>query len=162
MAMVPRELAQGLLESAKQLPVVAVLGPRQSGKTTLVRNVFKDYHYISLEELSNREFALKDPRQFFRRYSSEGKGVILDEVQHAPDLLSYMQTIVDEENKPGRFVITGSQNFLVTGAVTQSLAGRVALSTLLPFSISELERASLLPATIDEALFRGSYPRASH
>jgi uncharacterized protein len=156
--MIPRELSKALIEDSSQFFVIAVLGPRQSGKTTLVKATFPYHQYVSLENTDIRDFASTDPRQFLRKYRNDF-GIILDEIQHVPTLLSYIQTIVDEEQKPGSFIITGSQNFLVNEAITQSLAGRVAILTLLPFSISELMHTSLLPDAIDEAIFKGGYPR---
>lgn len=156
--MIKRELAGALKEAATQFPVVALLGPRQSGKTTLAQNSFKDYRYVSLEDLDIRALATLDPRRFLEDFAQE-KGVILDEIQHVPTLLSYIQTIVDRENKPGFFILTGSQNLLVNQAVTQTLAGRIAILTLLPLSIHELNEAQLLPDKIEEAVFKGSYPR---
>lgn len=156
--MIKRELSQALKEAAGLFPVVAVLGPRQSGKTTLVQTTFTAHKYVSLEDLDIRELANLDPRRFLQDYPTS-TGLILDEIQHAPNLLSYIQTIVDREKKNGYFIITGSQNLLVDEAVTQTLAGRIALLTLFPLSLSELENASLIPKKIEEAVFKGSYPR---
>jgi uncharacterized protein len=156
--MIRRELADALVKAAAQFPVVALLGPRQSGKTTLVQNTFKHYTYISLEDLDIRELANVDPRRFLKDYT-DASGVILDEIHNAPGLLSYIQTIVDREKKNGYFILTGSQNLLVDEAVTQTLAGRIALLTLFPLSIRELQKADLLPEKIEEAVFNGSYPR---
>lgn len=136
---------------------IAVLGPRQSGKTTLVQHIFPHHRYVSLEDLDMRLLAKEDPRKFLKDYRNEF-GVILDEIQHVPELLSYIQTIIDAERNKGYFIITGSQNLLVNQAVTQTLAGRIAILTLLPFSINELHQAQLLPSTIEEAIFKGSYP----
>jgi predicted AAA+ superfamily ATPase len=123
----------------------------------LATTVFKDYRYFSFEDLDVCALVKADPRAFLNRYKDE-KGVILDEIQHVPELLSYMQTLVDSTRKKGHFIITGSQNLLVTQAISQSLAGRVALLTLLPLSINELVRAQVMSSTIDEMLFKGSYP----
>lgn len=142
---------------ATQFPVVAIMGPRQSGKTTLARATFSDFHYISLEEFKDREFATSDPKSFLETYSHH-KGLILDEIQEAPSLLSYMQGYVDKNNKPGLFIITGSQNFLLNEKITQTLAGRVAILTLLPLSITEL-LSYKETITLDELLFTGGYPR---
>lgn len=156
--MIRRDLTHSLLESAKQFPVIAVLGPRQSGKTTLVQQCFPNHKYLSLEDLDIRTIAKSDPRRFLKDYTGPS-GVISDEIQHVPELLSYMQTIVDREKINGYFIITGSQNLLVDEAVTQTLAGRIALLTLFPLSLNELEKASLLPEKIEQAAFKGSYPR---
>lgn len=156
--MIKRELTEHLIEAGKQFPVVAVLGPRQSGKTTLVQMTFANHRYISLEDLDMRELANADPRRFLQDFPTDA-GLILDEIQHAPSLLSYIQTIVDREKRNGFFIVTGSQNLLVDEAVTQTLAGRIALLTLYPLSLQELENASLLPEKIEEVIFKGSYPR---
>lgn len=136
----------------------SILGPRQSGKTTLARAVFPHYKYISLEDLDRKAEAHEDPRRFFASLAQE-KGVIIDEIQEAPGLFSYMQGVVDEQNRPGYFVITGSQNFLMHEKITQTLAGRIALLTLLPLSIGELERAHMLPQALESVLLKGFYPR---
>jgi uncharacterized protein len=155
--MIKRDLAVSLLKDSLKSPVIAILGPRQSGKTTLARNTFKRHIYISLEDLDIRDFAKRDPRKFLADNQSE-HGIILDEIQRVPELLSYIQTQVDLEYKPGYFILTGSQNFLVTQAITQSLAGRISLHTLLALSVHELDEAKLLPSTLEEMLFKGSYP----
>ena len=119
------------------MPAVAVLGPRQSGKTTLCRGVFPSYDYVSLEAHDVREYATRDPRGFLGTYK---RGVILDEVQRTPQLFSYLQEEVDRDPEPGRFILTGSQHFGISEAITQSLAGRVALLRLLPLSLDEVRR----------------------
>ncbi len=155
--MIKRDIAGYLRRAASQFKVVAVLGPRQSGKTTLVTTIFDKHSYVSFEDHDVRLYAQQDPRAFLQQYQNH-HGLILDEVQHVPELLSYIQTIVDREKKNGFFVITGSQNILVNQAVSQTLAGRVALLTLLPLSLHELQEAQVLPDMIEEAVFRGSYP----
>lgn len=155
--MIERDLTSALQLDAQKAPVIAILGPRQSGKTTLARSVFGQHKYISLEDLDMREFAIQDPRKFLADNHNE-HGILLDEIQHVPGLLSYMQTQVDMDYRPGYFILTGSQNFLVSQAITQTLAGRISLHTLLPMSAHELIRADLLPNTIEETLFRGGYP----
>ncbi len=157
--MIERTMEHYLLTRAQKLPVIAILGPRQSGKTTLARKAFKEHTYVSLEEPKNRQFAYDDPYSFLQTYASDA-GIILDEIQEVPSLLSYIQVYVDEHQKPGYFILTGSQNFLVHDAVNQTLAGRIAIFTLLPLSINELRDASLLPATIEELIFKGQYPRS--
>ncbi|MBW2483560.1 MAG: AAA family ATPase, partial [Deltaproteobacteria bacterium] len=134
--MLKRTLAKKLKTAAKQYPVVTLTGPRQSGKTTLVKKTFPNYEYISLEEPDQRAFAIEDPRGFLSQFSNK---VILDEIQRTPDLFSYIQTIVDSRDISGQFVLTGSQNFLLLQKVSQSLAGRCAVLHLLPFSLSELK-----------------------
>lgn len=155
--MIYRDLTESLKTAARYFRAVAVLGPRQSGKTTLVQAVFPEHRYVSFEDLDIRERAKNDPRLFLAEYPTQ-QGIILDEIQHVPDLLSYIQTIVDREKRNGYFIITGSQNFLLNEAVSQTLAGRLALLTLYPLSTHELERAALLPNSIEEAVFHGGYP----
>lgn len=133
--MIPRKLGKKLLQAARQYPVVTLTGPRQSGKTTLARMTFPKYAYVSLEDPDLRGFALDDPRGFLAQFTDS---VILDEAQRAPDLFSYIQTMVDQVDRPGRFILTGSQNFLLAKSISQSLAGRCAVLHLLPFSVSEL------------------------
>jgi predicted AAA+ superfamily ATPase len=156
--MFKRDLQEVIQRLASKFPVLLIIGPRQSGKTTLVRETFKNYNYVLLEYLDEREYAQSDPRGFLKKYSNE-YGLIIDEVQHAPGLLSYIQGIVDEQNKPGYFVLTGSQDFSVNQAITQSLAGRVGIITLLPLSVHELKDNHLLAPTIEQAVFTGGYPR---
>ncbi len=139
-------------------PVVAVMGPRQSGKTTLVQNYFKKYTFLSFEDPKIRAFAKSDPEGFLRQYENEF-GIILDEFQYVPEILSYIQLEVDAKKRPGYFVITGSQNFLMNQAITQSLAGRVGILTLLPFSINELKENKILRERSNDLIVMGSYPR---
>lgn len=152
-----RDLEATLLRFAK-FPVVALLGPRQSGKSTLAKKVFAQHTFINLEDLELRALANNDPKAFLRSYDNS-HGIILDEFQNCPELLSYIQVIVDANDRPGYFVLTGSQNFLMSEAISQSLAGRVGILTLLPFSINELRRHELLGAHANELIFNGGYPR---
>ncbi len=156
--MIPRDLEKKLKSLASKFPVVALTGPRQSGKTTLSQATFPRYRYISLEDLDIREFALNDPRGFLNTYHN-GHGLIIDEVQYALNLLSYIQTQVDATQTPGSYILTGSQNFLVSEKLSQTLAGRVGILTLLPLSIHELKKKHLLPDSYAEFLFLGCYPR---
>ncbi len=156
--MIHRSLEKELKTNAQQFPVVAVLGPRQSGKTTLVKNTFKKYNYVTLEDLDKQRLAQEDPRGFLEVNKNE-HGLILDEVQYVPELFSYIKTYVDEHKGAGQFILTGSQNFLLNEKISQSLAGRIAISTLLPLSIDEFKHASLLPGNADTLMFTGSYPR---
>ncbi|HMB52314.1 MAG TPA: ATP-binding protein [Thermoanaerobaculia bacterium] len=153
--MIPRAAAPTLLALAEQFPAVAVTGPRQSGKTTLVRELFDDRPYVSLEELDMRNFAVDDPRGFLHRHAD---GAILDEVQRAPDLFSYLQRVLDESDRPGRFILTGSQQFGLLSGITQTLAGRVGLLDLLPFSLGELQAAGEEPENLETLLHAGLYP----
>jgi len=154
--MIPRQISKKLKQLAVQYPVVAVTGPRQSGKTTLVKHTFPDKKYASLEDPDIREFALSDPRGFLSAYSG---GAILDEVQRAPDLFSYIQTIVDQSGKEGLFILTGSFHFGLMERISQSLAGRTGLLTLLPFSFHELYRKGMIPGSLEMLLYTGYYPR---
>ena len=152
--MIPRTAAPTLLRLKDYYPVVAVTGPRQAGKTTLARSVFPDKPYANLEEPDTRDFALADPRGFLGRYP---EGAVLDEVQRAPSLLSYIQARVDEEKRPGRWVLTGSQQLGLMGGISQSLAGRVGYLHLLPFSLEEIA-SRRIPGSLEAALWAGGYP----
>ena len=153
--MIEREVTLKVLEYARQYPVVTITGPRQSGKTTLCKALFPDRPYVSLESLDERSFAASDPRGFLDRFDS---GVVIDEVQRVPDLLSYIQVYSDERNSPGFYILTGSQNFLLMEKIAQSLAGRTALVTLLPFTLREAYQRRK-PSSLDEMLYAGFYPR---
>ncbi len=155
--MIKRNLTDTIIRLAETFPVVAILGPRQSGKTTLSKAIFRKYKYLSLEDLSLRDDAKQDPKGFLELHKNEF-GIILDEFQHVPELLSYIQLIVDENRRPGYFILTGSQNFLMNQAISQTLAGRIAITTLLPLTIGELKSAQLLPTSIEELVFKGEYP----
>ena len=156
MPVIKRNLAAALLDRTRHYPVVTVTGPRQSGKTTLCRTVFPDRPYVSLEGMDMRTYARGDPRGFLREYHD---GAVIDEVQRAPDLTSYLQEVVDENPEPGRFVLTGSQHFGLTQAVSQSLAGRVGVLYLLPPGLDELARFGAPPRDLLEVLWTGAYPR---
>ena len=155
---IKREITPYLKKLSEQFPAVAVMGPRQSGKTTLVKETFPEYAYVSLEDIDRRMEAKEDPRGFLASYSQK-KGLIIDEIQEVPELLSYMQGIIDASYRPGYFIITGSQHFLMYEKITQTLAGRIALLILLPLTINELENANLLPQDFENLLIKGSYPR---
>jgi len=153
--MIRRVLEVRLRALARKFPVVTVTGPRQSGKTTLCRTVFPDKPYVSLEAPDVQEFARRDPRAFLAQHPY---GALLDEVQRVPDLLSYIQTMVDDHPVAGRFVLTGSANFALLQSLGQSLAGRTALLELLPLSLEEVRRFKDPPTDLLELLWRGSYP----
>ena len=153
--MIPREAAPTLIKAAKGYPVIAITGPRQSGKTTLSRMVFAQKPYATLEDPDQLQFAFSDPRGFLQQFPN---GAVLDEIQRAPKLFSYIQGIVDERRKPGLFIVTGSQQFGLLAQVSQTLAGRVATLELLPFSLNELTAAGLGIASLDQLLFQGQYP----
>jgi predicted AAA+ superfamily ATPase len=154
--MVRRDLAAVLRRAARRYPVVTVTGPRQSGKTTLCRQVFPRKAYVSLEPLDVRERAIEDPRGLLAEHRA---GAIFDEVQHAPGLLSYVQAEVDARPVAGRFVLTGSQHFALSEAVAQSLAGRTAVLQLLPLSLAEIRRFPKSPQDLLGTLLAGGYPR---
>ena len=152
--MIPRDAGETLKKLSKDYPVLVITGPRQSGKTTLVKSIFSDREYISFENPDVREMAISDPRGFLNRYRD---GAVFDEIQRAPDLLSYMQQIIDENIRPGMFILTGSQQFGLISGITQSLAGRSALVRLLPFTLREWYGKNI-NVPIDQVLYSGLYP----
>ena len=156
--MIQRDIAPLFKQALSQYPVVTLTGPRQSGKTTLAKSECPDKPYVSLEDPDVRSFAKSDPRGFLSGYPS---GAILDEIQRVPELPSYLQTIVDADPTPGRFVLTGSQQFELMRSVTQSLAGRTAILRLLPMSLSELCRLNpnYSKQAASSVILNGFYPR---
>jgi len=154
--MINRRLAPRLAEAARSFPAVTLTGPRQSGKSTLCRHLFPKKDYVNLEAPDVRNFALEDPRGFLAQYPN---GAILDEVQRTPDLPSYLQPMIDNDPEPGKWILTGSQNFALLESVNQSLAGRSAVLSLLPMSFDEISEFADAPKTLDEVLFTGGYPR---
>lgn len=152
--MISRELATIITKLRKQFPVITLTGPRQSGKTTLLKSIYTNIPYVSLEDIDVRNTAINDPRGFLKNFP---KGAVLDEVQRAPELFSYIQGIIDA-NKEIHFVLSGSQNFLLLESISQTLAGRAAILRLLPFSISELQNDKLVPDTYEQLIFTGMYP----
>lgn len=155
MPLIDRTIEPILNSLAAKYPVITITGPRQSGKTTLCRKAFPHKPYANLEFPDVRQFALDDPRGFLARYP---EGAVLDEIQRVPDLVSYLQPMVDEAQWKGLFILTGSQQFEVSNAINQSLAGRTALIKLLPFSIAEIKSSFSLP-DIDSLIYQGFYPR---
>jgi predicted AAA+ superfamily ATPase len=154
--MIKRELSSSIQNAFKQYPIISVTGPRQSGKTTLVKNLFPDIAYVNLESPDARAYANEDPRSFLTEFPDS---VILDEVQRSPHLFSFIQTLSDERNRPSQFILTGSHNFLLMENITQSLAGRAAIFKLLPLSIHELETVKLLNKQSEVHIYTGFYPR---
>ena len=151
--MLPRKLSATLARLARSFPIVAITGPRQSGKTTLARAEFHNKPYVSLENPAELAFAREDPRGFLARFP---EGAIFDEAQRWPDLFSWLQGVVDEDRRPGRFVLTGSQQFGLLAGISQSLAGRVGMTQLLPLSLGEWPQSRV--AGLHNVMLTGGYP----
>ena len=156
MSYITRSAERTVQRLATSMPVIGIVGPRQSGKTTLARRVFSDKPYLSLENLDTRDEATHDPRGFL---AGLPEGAVLDEVQRAPGLFNYLQQVVDEAARPGLFCLTGSQQFDLLAGVTQTLSGRIGLVRLPPLSLEELTAAGHRHASAVEAIFRGGFPR---
>lgn len=154
--MISRDLSQEFLHQLKEYPVVTLLGPRQAGKTTMARELLKEFSYVSLETPDILTFAKEDPIGFLAQYPKQS---IFDEIQRAPHLINYLQGIVDESGGTGQFVLTGSHQLELRAAITQSLAGRTGILHLLPFSIRELGAAQITFDTVEEYIFTGFLPR---
>jgi len=154
---IKRNAEKLLRQYADQYPVVTITGPRQAGKTTLCRQTFPEKKYVSLEDIDKRDYAQNDPRGFLSDFQG---GVIIDEVQRVPDLLSYIQGIVDDHEIKGEFILTGSSQFELSDAISQSLAGRTALIKLFPFSFPEIYNSSIFSQDwVNDVLYKGFYPR---
>ena len=154
--MINREIEPVFFEVLNYYPIVTLTGPRQAGKSTFLKNRLSDWKYVSLEEPDIREFCKIDPKGFLSTYPEH---TIIDEVQRVPEIFSYLQTQVDKTGDSGQYVLSGSQNFHLMKSITQSLAGRCGILKLMPFSIVELKKSSLLNKNIDEQIFTGGYPR---
>lgn len=154
--MIERSIEEKLRQMTTKFPVVTLTGTRQCGKSTLLKQRFNEFKYISLEDLDRRQFAIDDPRGFLMNF---GTPLIIDEAQYAPDLFSYIQTHVDEKNEAGMYILSGSHNFLLMERISQSLAGRTAVLKMAPLSIKELRQASLLLENLNDWLITGGYPR---
>lgn len=154
--MINRQLTEQIQHAAQQMPVISMTGPRQSGKTTLCKGIFSDYFYANLENPETRNFAIEDPHKFLEQGE---KGMVIDEAQYAPELFSYIQAKVDETGRNGQYILSGSQNFLMMEKISQSLAGRVAVFHLLPFSLEELKSTSHVTANPYDYILTGGYPR---
>lgn len=152
---IPRRVVTHLNELGKYYPVISLTGPRQAGKTTLLKELYAEYQYVSFEDPETKLAFENDPVGFLQRHNDR---VIFDEAQHVPALFSYLQGIVDEDRRPGRFILSGSQNFLLLKSITQSLAGRVGIARLLPLDFSEKRAADLLPKSYAQEILNGSYP----
>jgi predicted AAA+ superfamily ATPase len=157
--MIYRYLSEKIREVINHYPIIGLTGPRQSGKTTLLKNIFSEFKYVNFEDLDTREFAKTDPRSFLEQF---GEKVIFDEVQNVPELFSYLQTKVDAEGKMGNFILSGSQNFNLMEKITQTLAGRVALFRLFPFDSTEMKKADWLKVDLPITMSKGFYPAIFH
>jgi len=153
--MIPRHLTSHLQELSKYFPILSLTGPRQAGKTTLLKALYSDYTYVSLEDPDQQLRAMDDPRSYLRQYDYK---VIFDEAQRVPELFSYLQAIVDEDRQPGRYILSGSQNFLLRKGITQSLAGRVGIARLFPLDLNELASVDKQPQDYESAIYQGFYP----
>jgi predicted AAA+ superfamily ATPase len=153
--MIQRTLASKIISYATQYPIVTITGPRQSGKTTLAQHLFPEHPYVSLEDLDTRRGIIEDPRGFLEDHP---QGAVIDEAQYAPELFSYLQTEVDRNDAPGRFILTGSQQFEMLERISQSLAGRAAIAKLLPLSLEELKAHQPIES-INQTIYTGFYPR---
>jgi len=153
---IQRELYTKIISLAQKFPVINLTGTRQYGKSTLLKASFPDYAYVSLEDPDMRELVLGDPRGFLNTFKNP---LIIDEAQYAPKLFSFIQGIVDAQDKPGMFILSGSHNFLLMQSISQSLAGRSAVLRLSTFSIDELSLAKLLPKDCNSWIYQGGYPR---
>lgn len=154
--MIDRQLYNKVNELLFKFPIIAITGPRQSGKTTFSKELCKGYKYVNLEIPDERQFARDDPKGFLNSYQN---GVIIDEVQYVPEIFSYLQAVTDQRKRNGEYLLTGSQNFLLSHHISQSLAGRVALFSLLPFSYKELAGSTYSPENWKDYLYKGGYPR---
>jgi len=154
--MIPRKMEKALLQRAKFYPAVFVTGPRQSGKTTLLKHSFPEHKFVTLEDPDLRDYATNDPRGFL---NSLGEKAIIDEAQNVPEIFSYLQGMIDSSSGAGRYILSGSQNFLLMERISQTLAGRVGILNLLPFSYAEISTATALTAKTNDWIFTGSYPR---
>ncbi len=154
--MIERQLSKKLLKSIEKYQVISLSGPRQSGKTTLLKSIFPNFKYISLELPNERTFVQEDPLKFLNQFKN---GLILDEAQKVPEIFSYIQTIVDNNRNYGPYILSGSENFLLSERISQSLTGRIRIFKLLPFSLLELQNTEYFIDNTDQFLFKGMYPR---
>lgn len=158
MIYIERDLEKIIKSGAKQSPILAIIGPRQSGKSTLIKKMFPEYLYLDMQDSEIFDFANKDPKGFLNSYKNN-TGVIIDEAQYAPNLFSQLKVEVDKNPRPGFYILSGSQNFLLHEKISESLAGRVYFYTLLPLSIKELKQANLLFDRAEDQLYKGFYPK---
>jgi hypothetical protein len=156
MKQLARDIAPKVLEAMGKFPIIGIMGPRQSGKTTLCQMLKPGFTYVNLEDISVRSFAKSDPKGFLETYKN---GVIIDEIQYVPELFSYLQVYTDQRQINGEYLITGSQHFLLSQHISQSLAGRIALFHLLPLSLAELQQGNFNFENWEDYVIRGAYPR---
>ncbi len=154
--MIKRILSTKILKTSKVAPIIGIVGPRQSGKTTLAKEVFPNYTYVNLEQPDTRQYAQNDPKAFLNQYDNH---IILDEIQRVPELFSYLQVKTDNDKKMGQYILTGSQHFLMMQSITQSLAGRIAIFNLYPLSYEELSNDNKQKKDIYTQIWYGGYPR---
>lgn len=154
--MIKRILSTKILKTSKVAPIIGIVGPRQSGKTTLAKEVFPNYTYVNLEQPDTRQYAQNDPKAFLDQYDNH---IILDEIQRVPELFSYLQVKTDNDKKMGQYILTGSQHFLMMQSITQSLAGRIAIFNLYPLSYEELSNDNKQKKDIYTQIWYGGYPR---
>ncbi|MFC1894495.1 ATP-binding protein [Candidatus Dependentiae bacterium] len=155
---IKRDLTSDIKLGANQSPVIAIIGPRQSGKSTLVKKIFPNHTYLDIQDAELFSFANNDPKGFLNNYQNH-KGLIIDEAQYAPKLFSQIKVEVDKNPRPGYYILSGSQNFLLHEKISESLAGRVYFYKLLPFSIKELKETKFLCPKTEDQIFKGFYPR---
>lgn len=155
---IERDIEKLIRSGTQQSPVIAIIGPRQSGKSTLIKKMFPEYTYLDMQDADIFDFATKDSKGFLESHKDK-TGVIIDEAQYAPNLFSQLKVEVDKNPRPGYYVLSGSQNFLLHEKISESLAGRVYFYTLLPLSIKELKQSELLQERIENQIVRGFYPR---
>ena len=155
---IPRDISSAIQEGAKEIPVIAIVGPRQSGKSTMAKKLFPNHHYLDMQDAQMFEFAQADPKGFLNTYSNK-YGIIIDEAQYTPSIFTQIKVEADKNPQPGYFVLSGSQNFLLHEKISESLAGRVYIYTLLPLSIDELKQSDLLLNRVIDQIYKGFYPR---
>jgi predicted AAA+ superfamily ATPase len=155
---IARDIEPIIKKGAKQIPIIAIIGPRQSGKSTLAKKIFKNHIYLDMQDADNLDFAKNDPKGFFKAYKNE-HGIIIDEAQYVPNIFPQIKVEADKDPKPGYFVLSGSQNFLLHEKINESLAGRVYFYNLLPLSINELKKATKALSDYNDQIFKGFYPR---
>ncbi|KKP82028.1 MAG: hypothetical protein UR82_C0045G0012 [Candidatus Moranbacteria bacterium GW2011_GWF1_35_5] len=153
---IKRQVEKTVVELLKKYPAVALVGPRQSGKSTMAKNILKNYPYYSLEDLDEREFAISDPRGYLERFKNGG---IIDEIQKVPELISYLQSFLDNKKNKKPIILTGSAQLTLLSNITQTLSGRVAIVELLPLSYLEIKKMAVAPKSLEQLFYTGLYPK---